>query len=78
MKKETAAAKIPTFEEALIRLEKIVETLENGDMPLDESMKLFEEGTKLSRYCSETLAKAEQKITVLTKDSVKESESGEA
>lgn len=48
------------------RLEFIVEKLENGSLPLDESLKLFEEGTKLSAYCSKCLDKAELKITELS------------
>lgn len=55
-----------TFETAVQRLEEIVTLLENGKCTLDESMKLFEEGTKLAAYCSETLKNAEQKIVQLT------------
>ncbi len=54
-----------TYEEALSKLEKIVETLEDGSLPLEESMKLFEEGTKLSVFCEKCLNEAEQKITEL-------------
>ena len=54
-----------TFEQALARLEEIVTELENGKCPLDESMKLFEEGTKLAAFCSETLKGAEQTIVQL-------------
>ncbi len=54
-----------TYEEALSKLEKIVETLEEGSLPLDESIKLFEEGTKLSVFCEKCLNEAEQKITQL-------------
>ncbi len=50
------------YEASILRLEEIVDLLENGDLPLEESMKLFEEGTKLSAVCYETLRKAEQKI----------------
>lgn len=60
-------AKAMTFEEAMQKLEEIVRTLENGEKSLDESLKLFEEGTKLSAFCYEKLQKAEQKITELTK-----------
>lgn len=56
------------FEKDLKKLEEIVAKLEGGDVQLDESMKLFEEGVKLSRICSERLDKAEKKIEILTKD----------
>lgn len=62
------AGKTQTFESALNRLEEIVKRLENGEVTLEESMKLFEEGTKLVKQCSAQLDKAEQKITLLTTD----------
>lgn len=55
-----------TFEKAMTRLEQIVSLLENGGCTLDESLKLFEEGTKLTAYCSKALKTAEQKIVKLT------------
>lgn len=57
-----------TFESSLAELEKIVEQLENGDIPLEESLKLFESGVKLSRECRERLTEAERRIEVLMKD----------
>lgn len=54
------------------RLEEIVGLLESGKLPLEESMKLFEEGTKLSAECYETLKNAEQKITLLSDTEKKE------
>lgn len=54
-----------TYEKAYKRLEEIVEKLENGSVPLEESMKLFEEGTKLADFCNEKLNAAEQKFTQL-------------
>lgn len=57
-----------TYEEAIKRLEEIVELLEKNEVSLDESMKLFEEGTKLTAFCTEKLKSAEQKITVITKE----------
>ena len=59
------AEKKLTFEKALTRLEEIVSLLETGDAPLDESLKLFEEGAKLTAQCSAMLDKAEQKVTLL-------------
>lgn len=55
-----------TFETAMVRLEQIVATLESGKCTLDDSMKLFEEGTKLTAFCSKSLTSAEQKIRRLT------------
>ena len=57
-----------TFEASLAELETIVEQLENGDLPLEESLKLFEKGVKLSRECRERLSDAERRIEVLMKD----------
>ena len=53
------------YEQAYKRLEEIVEKLENGSVPLEESMKLFEEGTKLANFCNSKLNAAEQKFTQL-------------
>ncbi|MBQ1660795.1 MAG: exodeoxyribonuclease VII small subunit [Clostridia bacterium] len=55
-----------SYEQSVSRLEEIVELLENGELPLEESMKLFEEGTKLSAECYSMLSKAEQKITQIS------------
>ena len=55
-----------TFETAMARLEQIVATLESGRCPLDDAMKLFEEGTRLTAYCTGQLKEAEQKIVKLT------------
>ncbi len=55
------------FEKAVEKLEKIVEFLESGDVPLDEALKKYEEGVKLSRLCSQKLAQAEKKIEILTR-----------
>ena len=54
-----------SFEEALSRLQEIVEKLEKGQAPLDESLELFEEGVKLSRLCHGTLDKIEGKIEII-------------
>lgn len=54
-----------TFEEAIENLEKIVVELENGTSSLDDSVKKFEYGMKLSKHCNEILDKAEKKITIL-------------
>ncbi len=57
------------FEVALARLEEIVQELEKGDLPLEQSLKFFEEGIKLSRICSKRLEEAERKVEILLKDS---------
>lgn len=57
-----------TFEFAIQRLEEIVSKLEKNEASLEESMKLFEEGTRLTSFCSKKLKDAEQKITELTKE----------
>jgi len=56
------------FEDALARLEQIVDTLEAGNLPLEESLKAFEEGVGLARTCSRSLEEAERRIELLTKD----------
>lgn len=56
------------FEDAMKKLEGIVERMEKGDMPLNDSLKLFEEGVKLTRFCSQELQKAEKKVELLTKN----------
>lgn len=56
------------FEDALNKLEKIVSKLEEGDIPLEESLKLFEEGIRLSRFCNQKLDEAEKKVEILLKD----------
>ena len=61
-----AARKKVYFETSMLRLEEIVGLLERGEAPLEQAMKLFEEGAKLLRECTEQLDAAEQKVTVLT------------
>ena len=55
------------FEEALAALERIVSQLENGDLPLDDALKLFEEGVRLSRFCNAKLDEADRRIEILMK-----------
>ena len=62
------AEKKQTFETSLKELEKIVRRLEEGDSSLEDSLKLFEDGVKLSRECQERLNQAERRIEVLLKD----------
>ena len=58
-----------TFEMAMKQLEQIVQDLESGDMPLEKAIKKFEEGIKVSKYCSEKLDESEKRITLLMRDS---------
>jgi exodeoxyribonuclease VII small subunit len=56
-----------TFESAIQRLEKIVTDMEEAELPLEDVIKKYEEGTRLVRFCSQKLDEAEKKIEILTK-----------
>jgi exodeoxyribonuclease VII small subunit len=58
---------MPSFEESLKKLESIVDRLEKGDLALEESLKLFEEGVELSNSCKKELDTAEGKVQMLVK-----------
>lgn len=58
-----------SFEQAVERLEKIVADMENAELPLDDVLKKYEEGTKLVQFCSQKLDEAEKKIEILQKKS---------
>ncbi|MCB1868130.1 MAG: exodeoxyribonuclease VII small subunit [Gammaproteobacteria bacterium] len=55
----------PSFEQALSELEALVESLEHGEMTLEESLKSFERGVELTRACQQSLKAAEQKVRIL-------------
>jgi exodeoxyribonuclease VII small subunit len=57
-----------TFEASLEALEQIVHELESGDLPLEKSLELFEDGIRLSRQCQERLKQAERRIEILLRD----------
>jgi exodeoxyribonuclease VII small subunit len=57
----------PTFEEALNQLEALVAQLEAGDLPLEEALRAFEEGVRLTRLCSARLEDAEKRVNLLTR-----------
>ena len=57
------------FEKSLAELEKLVETMEKGELTLEESLKQFERGVSLTRACQQALADAEQKVKILTRNS---------
>jgi len=56
------------FEDAMRELEDIVKRLESGDLPLEESLKIFEKGVALSRFCFNKLEEAEKRVSILIKD----------
>jgi exodeoxyribonuclease VII small subunit len=60
---------VKRFEDAMQRLEEIVKNLESGDLPLEESLKVFAEGMELAKYCSKKLEEAEKKVTMLIEES---------
>ncbi|MFZ0242032.1 MAG: exodeoxyribonuclease VII small subunit [Desulfobacterales bacterium] len=57
-----------SFEQAMQMLEKIVQELESGDLPLEKAMSKFEEGIQLTRFCSQKLDETEQKVNLLLQD----------
>jgi exodeoxyribonuclease VII small subunit len=57
------------FEKAFAELEQIVKRLENEELPLDESLELFEKGIRLSRFCNQKLEEVEKKIELILADS---------
>ena len=74
LKEIMAKKERPSFEEALVKLEKIVEKLSDEEITLEKSVELYEEGLKLSRICSETLEQATLKIEQIEKSSKKDSD----
>jgi exodeoxyribonuclease VII small subunit len=62
------AKKREKFEEALQKLETIVTQMEEGDLPLEETLKAFEEGVRLARFCASKLDEAERKVEKLMRD----------
>jgi exodeoxyribonuclease VII small subunit len=65
------------FEDALAELETIVDSLENGEQSLEQSLERFERGVALSRFCQQSLTEAEQKVQILLKESEDEDASDE-
>ncbi|NQT09569.1 MAG: exodeoxyribonuclease VII small subunit [Desulfobacteraceae bacterium] len=57
-----------TFEKSMKQLEQIVQELESSDLPLEKAIKKFEEGIRLTKFCSEKLDETEKKITMLLRD----------
>ena len=65
-----------SIEKSLTELERLVEELENGDLELDQALKKFEQGVKLSRECQKTLEEAEMKIKILMDNALKATDEG--
>lgn len=65
------AKKTPDFEQALDQLEELVEDMEGGDLSLEDSLKAFEQGIKLTRDCQQALTQAEQKVQLLIEENGK-------
>ena len=63
-----AAKKTPSFEDRLRRLQEVVASLENGELPLEDSVRLYKEGLTLSRSCREQLEKARNEVRLLTEE----------
>jgi exodeoxyribonuclease VII small subunit len=61
----TATAAAPSFEQTLAQLEALVAQLESGDLPLDEALRTFEQGVRLTRDCQAALTLAQQKVQLL-------------
>jgi exodeoxyribonuclease VII small subunit len=68
MSKKQSKNSVGSFEQSIKRLEKIVETLEEGSVPLEDALKMYEEGVILSKQCLEKLTQAELKLKKLSKD----------
>ena len=67
MPRPKKGSKDRSFEEAIARLEKIVKDLEEGDLKLEDSLRLFEEGVSLTRQCASRLDEAQRRIDLLTR-----------
>ncbi len=65
---QTKKEKKDSFEKSLKRLEQIVETLEHGDVPLEDALTMYEEGIQLSKLCIDKLTQAELKLKKLLRD----------
>jgi len=61
-------SKAKNFEGALVELEEVVEQLESGDLPLDDSLAAFEKGVGLVKFCNQKLTEVEKKVELLLKD----------
>jgi exodeoxyribonuclease VII small subunit len=67
MEKTTSNEHIYTFEEAIKELEEIVQALEEGDVPLDQSLELFKKGVSLTEFCNRKLTEAQGLVSILSR-----------
>ncbi len=67
-RKASSAESTPDFEKSLLELETLIARLERGELPLAESLALFEQGVALTRRCHTALAEAKQRVEILSKD----------
>lgn len=75
--KESEKNEKMTYEEAVKRLEEIVGVLEEAEIPLEQSLQLFQEGIALSRYCRDKLSEIEYRVEYLLKDELQDSDMNE-
>lgn len=68
MTAQKPSAKTLNFEKSVAELDKLVSKMESGNLPLEDSLKYFEQGISLIRQCQDALKHAEQKVKILTKD----------
>ena len=68
---ENSQAKIDSFESAMAELNRIVDQLENGELPLEQSIAVYQRGVELVRYCAKQLEKVDRQIEVLDKEMLK-------
>ncbi len=66
----------PTFEKAFTQLQEVIAKLENADLPLEEAIKLYEEGKRLSKLCAQILESAQLRVTTLSEAELKETGEG--
>ena len=68
---ENSQAKIDSFESAMAELNRLVDQLENGELPLEQSITVYQRGVELVRYCAKQLEKVDRQIEVLDKEMLK-------
>lgn len=70
----TETENTPTFEKAFSQLQEVIARLENADLPLEEAIKLYEEGKRLSKLCAQILESAQLRVSTLSEAELKESD----
>lgn len=72
----TETESTPTFEKAFTQLQEVIAKLENADLPLEEAIKLYEEGKRLSKLCAQILESAQLRVSTLSETELKEDGEG--